>query len=137
MALGVALVAGTMLASDAATRAVARAAEDLYGEADLRVRAFDDDGLSADSVTAIRALPGVAISAPLAERRLTLSTQPGPDEQVFTLLAVGVDPAVGGSPWPPGPGRWRGAGRVAPGGRAGHRRLGGGPRPGDRRRARC
>ncbi len=109
VALGVALVAGTMLASDAATRAVARAAEDLYGEADLRVRAFDDDGLSADSVTAIRALPGVAISAPLAERRLTLSTQPGPDEQVFTLLAVGVDPAVGGRARPPRPGRGRGA----------------------------
>ena len=94
VALGVALVSGTMLAADAATRAVARAAEDLYGEADLRVRAFDDDGLSAGSVTSIRALPGVAISAPLAERRLTLSTQPGPDEQVFTLLAVGVDPAA-------------------------------------------
>ena len=59
VALGVALVAGTMLAADAATRAVARAAEDLYGEADLRVRAFDDNGLSdADSVTSIQALSG-------------------------------------------------------------------------------
>jgi putative ABC transport system permease protein len=94
VALGVALVAGTMLAADAATRAVARAAQDLYGEADLRVRAFDDDGLSSDSVTSIRALPGVVISAPLSERRLTLQTEPGPDEQVFTLLAVGVDPAA-------------------------------------------
>jgi putative ABC transport system permease protein len=94
VALGVALVAGTLLAADAATRGVARAAEELYGEADLRVRAFDDDGLSAASVAAIEALPGVSVSAPLAERRLILSTQPGPDEQVFTLLAVGVDPAA-------------------------------------------
>jgi putative ABC transport system permease protein len=92
VALGVALVAGTLLAADAATRAVSRAAEELYGEADLRVRAFDDDGLSSASVDAIRTLPGVTVSAPLAERRLLLSTQPGPDEQVFTLLAVGVDP---------------------------------------------
>jgi putative ABC transport system permease protein len=94
VALGVALVAGTLLAADAATRGVARAAEELYGEADLRVRAFDDDGLSDASVTAIQGLPGVSVGAPLAERRLTLSTLPGPDEQVFTLLAVGVDPAA-------------------------------------------
>ncbi|MGH2483649.1 MAG: ABC transporter permease, partial [Candidatus Limnocylindria bacterium] len=93
VALGVALVAGTLLTADAATRAVSEAAQDLYGEADLRVRAFDDDGLGAGSVEAIRSIPGVAISAPLAERRLLLSTQPGPDEQVFTLTAVGVDPA--------------------------------------------
>jgi putative ABC transport system permease protein len=94
VALGVALVAGTLLAADAATRGVARAAEELYGDADLRVRSFDDDGLSPESVAAIEALPGVSVSAPLAERRLTLSTQPGPDEQVFTLLAVGVDPVA-------------------------------------------
>lgn len=92
IALGVALVAGTLLTADAATRAVTEAARDLYGEADLRVRAFDDDGLSEESVAVIRALPGVAIAAPIAERRLTLSTQPGPDEEVFTLHAIGVDP---------------------------------------------
>lgn len=92
VALGVALVAGTLLAADAANRAVSRAAEELYGAADLRVRAFDDNGLSDASVTAVRSLSGVTVSAPLAERRLTLSTQPGPDEQVFTLLAIGVDP---------------------------------------------
>ncbi len=94
IALGVALVAGTLLTADAATRAVTEAARDLYGEADLRVRAFDDDGLSPESVAVIRVLPGVTISAPLAERRLTLSTQPGPEEQVFTLSAIGVDPVA-------------------------------------------
>jgi len=94
VALGVALVAGTLLAADAATRAVSLAAEELYGQADLRVRAFEADGFSAESVAQINALPGVAIAAPLAERRLTLSTQPGPDEAVFTLAAIGVDPAA-------------------------------------------
>ncbi|MGH2489347.1 MAG: ABC transporter permease, partial [Candidatus Limnocylindria bacterium] len=94
VALGVALVTGTLLTADAATRAVSEAARDLYGAAGLRVRAFDDDGLGTDSLAIIRALPGVAIAAPLAERRLTLSTQPGPDEQVFTLSATGVDPAA-------------------------------------------
>jgi putative ABC transport system permease protein len=93
VAFGVALITGTLLASDAATRAVTRAAADLYGGADLRVRAFDADGFSDDSVTGIQALPGVAIAAPVSERRLTISTQPGPDEEVFTLLAIGVDPA--------------------------------------------
>lgn len=92
VALGVALVAGTLLAADAANRAVSRAAEELYGAADMRVRAFDDDGLSDASVSAVRSLSGVTVSATLAERRLLLSTQPGPDEQVFTLLAIGVDP---------------------------------------------
>ena len=92
IALGVALVSGTLLAADAATRAVSRAAQDLFGEADLRIRSFDEDGLSADSVAAIRALPGVVISAPIAERRLVLSTLPGPNEHVFTLAVIGVDP---------------------------------------------
>ncbi len=94
VALGVALVAGTLLAADAATRAVSHAAEELYGQADLRVRAFDADGFSTESVAQIHSLPGVAIAAPLAERRLTLSTQPGPNEAVFTLAAIGVDPSA-------------------------------------------
>jgi len=94
IALGVALVAGTLLAADAATRAVQRSAEELYGEADLRVRAFGASGLSEESVAAIHALPGVVISAPLSERRLSITTQPGPDEKVFTLTAIGVEPAA-------------------------------------------
>jgi putative ABC transport system permease protein len=94
VALGVALVTGTLLAADAASRALARAAEDLYGEADLRVRAFSSEGLSAASQAAISNLPGVAVAAPVAERRLTVSTQPGPDEEVFTLLTLGVDPVA-------------------------------------------
>lgn len=94
IALGVALVAGTLLTADAATRAVTEAARDLYGKAGLRVRAFDDNGFSKESVAVIRALPGVTISAPIAERRLTLSTQPGPAEEVFILSAIGVDPVA-------------------------------------------
>ena len=93
VALGVALVTGTLLAADAATRALTRAATDLYGEADLRVRAFNSAGLSEDSLIQIRSLPGVAIAAPVAERRLTVSTLPGPEEEVFTLLTMGVDPS--------------------------------------------
>ncbi|HEY7738744.1 MAG TPA: FtsX-like permease family protein [Candidatus Limnocylindria bacterium] len=93
VALGVALVTGTLLTADAATRALSRAATDLYGEADLRVRAFNSGGLSEEAFVQIRTLPGVAIAAPVTERRLTISTLPGPDEQVFTLLTLGVDPA--------------------------------------------
>ncbi|HEY7451446.1 MAG TPA: FtsX-like permease family protein [Candidatus Limnocylindria bacterium] len=94
VALGVALVTGTLLTADAATRALTRAATDLYGDADIRVRAFNSGGLSEEALAQISTLPGVAVAAPVGERRLTVSTLPGPDEQVFTLLTMGVDPAA-------------------------------------------
>ncbi len=92
VALGVAVVAGTLLANQAASEAVERAAAQLMGSAELRVRAFDPVGFSPRAVTTLRQIPGVLGAAAVAERRLTVSTSPGPDEQVFSLLLViGVD----------------------------------------------
>src|SRR3990170_2553003 len=92
VALGVAVVAGTLLANQAASEAVERAAAQLMGSAELRVRAFDPVGFSPRAVTTLRQIPGVLGAAAVAERRLTVSTLPGPDEQVFSLLLViGVD----------------------------------------------
>jgi putative ABC transport system permease protein len=93
VALGVAIVTATLVANQAAADSVQRAAAELLGKADLRVRAFDDAGLTPRAVSSLRRLPGVTASAPVAERRLTVSTPPGPNEAVFNLLAVGVDPA--------------------------------------------
>jgi putative ABC transport system permease protein len=93
VALGVAVVTGTLIANQAASDSVRRAAQQLLGNADLRVRAFDDAGLTPRAVGQLRRLPGVSASAPVAERRLTVSTLPGPHEQVFNLLVVGIDPA--------------------------------------------
>ena len=94
VALGVALVAGTLLANQAASEAVQRAAAEIMGRAELRVRAFDPAGFTPRTVSALRRIPGVLEAAAVAERRILISTLPGPDEIVFDpLLAIGVDPA--------------------------------------------
>jgi len=94
VALGVAIVAATLVANQASTEAVERAARDLFGRADLRVRAFSDSGLTPRAVTALRTLPDVSAAAAISERTLQMSTLPGPNEQVFdTMLVIGVDPS--------------------------------------------
>ena len=93
VALGVALVAGTLLASQAASEAVERAAQEIMGRADLRVRAFDPTGFSPRAITLLRQIPGVLTAAAVAERHIPITTLAGPDEIVFDpLLALGVDP---------------------------------------------
>src|SRR4029077_10935428 len=92
VALGVALVAGTLLANQAASEAVDRAAHEIFGRAQLRVRAFDPAGFTPRAVTILKRLPGVTASA-VTEKRTLVSTLPGPDEIVVDpLLAMGVDP---------------------------------------------
>ena len=92
VALGVALVTGTLLANQASSEAVRKAAAEILGRAELRVRAFDPAGFTPRAVLDMRQISGVLAAAPVAERRLTVSTAPGPDEKVFTLVAYGVDP---------------------------------------------
>lgn len=93
VALGVAVVAATLIASQAATEAVRRAAQEFLGSAELRVRAFNDEGFTPRAVTAMRQIPGVLNAAAVAERRgMTVHTPPGPDEKVFTMLVLAVDP---------------------------------------------
>lgn len=92
IALGVAVVVATLIANQASAEAVERAARELYGAADLRVRAFAPEGFTPRTVAALRRLPGVIAAAPVSERRLTVSTEPGPEEAVFTMLVLGVDP---------------------------------------------
>ncbi|HLE89216.1 MAG TPA: FtsX-like permease family protein [Candidatus Limnocylindria bacterium] len=93
VALGVALVTGTLLANQASSEAVRRAAAEILGRAELRVRAFDPTGFTPRAVTTLRQIPGVLTAAAVAERRITISTEGGRDELVFTpVLAYGVDP---------------------------------------------
>ncbi len=93
VALGVALVAGTLLASQAASEAVERAAREILGRAEIRVRAFDPAGFTPRTITALRQIPGVLTAAAVAERRIQISTLGGEDEIVFDpVLALGVDP---------------------------------------------
>ena len=91
VALGVALVTGTLLANQAASEAVDRAAREIFGRADLRVRAFDPAGFTPREVTAIRRIAGIRTAAAVAERRIQVSDT---EQKVFDpLLAIGVDPA--------------------------------------------
>jgi putative ABC transport system permease protein len=92
IALGVAMVAGTLLANQAATDAIRQAAAEQFGKAELRVRAFAPDGFTPRAVTTIRRIPGVRDAAAVGERRLLVTTRPGADEKVFNLFALGVDP---------------------------------------------
>src|SRR5947208_3706987 len=92
VALGVGIITGTLVANQAATETVQRAAQELFGKATIRVRAFSEAGLTPRAVTTLRRLPGVSAAAAVSERRLVLTTLPGPHEQVFNLLAIGVDP---------------------------------------------
>jgi putative ABC transport system permease protein len=94
VALGVAIVAATSITTGAADQAVRSAAAELLGRADVRLRAFDETGFTPRTVQTLRSLPGVEAAAAVAERRLQVTTDPGDDEQVFTLLVLGVDPAV-------------------------------------------
>jgi putative ABC transport system permease protein len=94
VALGVAIIAAALIAGQAATEAVRRAAQELYGSAQLRVRAFDTDGFTPRTVTALRQVPGVLNAAAVSEERgRSVTTAAGPNEKVFTLLVIGVDPA--------------------------------------------
>jgi putative ABC transport system permease protein len=93
VALGVALVSGTLLANQAASEAVERAAQEILGKAELRVRSFDPGGFDPRTVQLLRQTTAVEAAAPVAERRLLVTTAPGPDEQIFNLLVLGVEPA--------------------------------------------
>ena len=92
VALGVAVFAASLITGASAEAALRGASADLLGAADVRLRAFDDDGFRPRTVQAVRALPGVEAAAPVAERRLTVSTAPGRDEAVFSLTVYGIDP---------------------------------------------
>src|SRR5687768_5817879 len=80
IALGVAAVTATMVVGSSSEQALRSATADLLGRADVRLRAFADEGFGPRTVQAIRTLPGVVAAAPVSERRLTVSTAPGEDE---------------------------------------------------------
>ena len=94
VALGVAVVTATIVTGSSSQQALRSATADLLGGADVRLRAFDDAGFQPRTLQAIRALPEIETAAPVSERRLLVSTAPGENEQVFTLLVLGLDPDV-------------------------------------------
>lgn len=91
--LGVAVVTATLVVASASAQALEGASLDLLGRADIRLRAFADAGFGPRTVQSLRALTGVVAAAPVSERPITVSTAPGPNERVFTVSVVGIDPS--------------------------------------------
>ncbi len=98
IALGVGVLVAALIINAALDTAVERSVRDLLGRADLRVAAFEEQGLSGATVSAVATTPGVAAVAPTLERR----TYPLPATDAPALPApvtvVGIeraaDPAV-------------------------------------------
>jgi putative ABC transport system permease protein len=92
VALGVAVVAATVITSAAADAALRSATADLLGRADVRLRAFAESGFTPRTIQSVRQVNGVVAVAPVSERHLVAYTDPGEHERVFSLLVLGVDP---------------------------------------------
>ena len=97
VALGVAVLFAGLATNAGVEASVKSTVSDLVGRADLRVAAFSETGLSADTIATIAGTPGVAVAAPALERRTYLdagavagSALPPP------VTVLGIDPAVDG-----------------------------------------
>jgi len=94
IALGTGVLVAGLILNAALDAAVDRSVTDLLGRADVRVAAFEEQGLSPDTVAAVATTPGVAGVAPILERR----TYPLPGTAVAMLPApltvVGIDRAA-------------------------------------------
>jgi putative ABC transport system permease protein len=99
VALGVAVLAATVVTSQSISVAIDRTVGDVVGRADLTVTAFADAGLSDASVSAIAAIPGVEAAAPSIERRTYLApgVVPGGSDPVASdpVAVLGIDPDLG------------------------------------------
>jgi putative ABC transport system permease protein len=98
-ALGVALGVAVLLAGLATNAGIETAVDstvgDLIGRGQLRVAAFGETGLSAETVEIIEETPGIAVIAPALQRRTYL----GPDPEAGVALpppvtVVGIDPVT-------------------------------------------
>ena len=95
VALGVAVLFAGLATNAGVEASVQSTVRELVGRADLRVAAFGETGLSADTVAAISVAPGVAVAAPALERRTYLGSG---FESTGTLpppvTVLGIDPTV-------------------------------------------
>ncbi|HEY7827559.1 MAG TPA: FtsX-like permease family protein [Candidatus Limnocylindrales bacterium] len=101
IALGVAVLFAALSTNAGIDAGVNRTVDDVMGQADLRVGAFEEQGLSDDTIAAIRTTPGVAVAAPLLEQRTYLQRDPLAAAASATAGAydapvrvIGLDPAI-------------------------------------------
>ncbi len=96
VALGVAVLFAGLATNAGIDASVDRTVAGLVGRADLRVATFGETGLSASTLEAIAATPGVAVVAPTFERRTYLGLdQIGPGDALpAPVTVVGIDPVA-------------------------------------------
>ncbi|HTG42142.1 MAG TPA: ABC transporter permease, partial [Methylomirabilota bacterium] len=95
IALGVGVLFATLATEAGIDSSIDRTVRDLVGRADLRVAAFQDRTLSAESVAAIADAPGVVVAAPVLERRTYLAPSvDNPDALPPPVTIIGIDPAL-------------------------------------------
>jgi putative ABC transport system permease protein len=95
VALGVAVLFAGLATNAGVEASVQSTVRDLVGRADLRVAAFGETGLSAETVATIAATPGIAIAAPALERRTYLGPEPAAGAALPPPVTVlGIDPTV-------------------------------------------
>jgi len=112
IALGVAVLYASLATDAGIAASIGRTVRHLVGRADLRVESFGPVGLSAESLAAIDAAPGVAVAAPALQRRTylppaendasaapapvtVLGIEPGPEASVRDLVLAGGVPLSG------------------------------------------
>lgn len=93
VAIGVAVLVAALAVTAGLDASIDRTVASIVGRADLRVSAFTETGLSAGTVTALDAVPGVALTAPAIERRSFIGSAPGRPTTREPVTVLGIDPA--------------------------------------------
>jgi len=95
IALGVGVLFASLATEAGIDASIDRTVRDLVGRADLRVSAFQDRLLSAESVAAITDAPGVVAAAPVLERRTYLAPSVDTTQALPPpVTIIGIDPAL-------------------------------------------
>ncbi len=96
VALGVAVLFAGLATSAGIDASIERTVTTLVGDADLRVAAFGETGLSSGTVAEVGSTPGVAVTAPAFERRTYLGADPfgAGDTLPAPVTILGIDPAA-------------------------------------------
>ncbi len=103
IALGVAVLFAALVTDAGIQAGVGRTVDDVMGRSDLRVGAFEEKGLSASSLSAIRSAPGVAIADPVLEQRTYLQrdalTTADSTAAAYAppITVIGIDPTIDGT----------------------------------------
>lgn len=93
VAIGVAVLVAALAVTAGLDASIDRTVASIVGRADLRVSSFTEAGLSAETVTTLDAVPGVALTAPAIERRSFIGSAPGRPTTREPVTVLGIDPA--------------------------------------------